>query len=131
MPILYSIKEKNMNNENWKTVTAEHFAAIKKHHKLMSYTNDDLNELVMLVRLYVDPRQASCLTCHNNVREAKNKLNGFYVKYKDLIEQNLNTTQPQPQIEPEILNEVEIAQKQVEEYKEEEKKKRGRKPKTE
>ena len=70
-------------------VTQQELEAMKRHHRLTEYTNQDSIELVNLVRTYINPHAPSCTSCHSNLRDAKNALNSFYLENKDAIEVRL------------------------------------------
>lgn len=108
----------------YKDVTQEQLDAMRMHHKKYRYTESEAIDVFNLVRLFVDPRQATCMSCHTNLRDAKTKLNSFLLANEQLIVDNL------------------LAQTQAVAYVEEQKvvveepiavvapKKRGRKPKS-
>lgn len=127
MPFLY----KNTNIKTMKKreeITREDWEAIKKHKLMTSYSNAEIAELFNLVRNYVDPRQATCVTCTANLREAKNKLNEFYHSVAGQIDA-IFAAQEKP---VEQIDELTQAKEQVDEYsqtEEPEQKKRGRKKK--
>jgi hypothetical protein len=123
MPILYT--NKNINNMlTYKDVTQEQLDAMKMHHKKYRYTESEAVEVFNLVRLFVDARQATCMSCHTNLRDAKTKLNSFLLANESLIEENLLAQSQaiayveEPKVVVEELKVVAIAPK-----------KRGRKPK--
>lgn len=128
MPVLY---KSNLNNnmKTWKEATIEDLREMARLRECAKngYTNNDLASLTNMVRLFVNRNAPACLTCHNAVAENKNELNSFYLEYKDKIKQNLEEQMLNTAIK---FDEVELANKQVIEYKEDgEKSKRGRKPK--
>lgn len=96
--------------EKPENVTWEELSQMKIHHRKTEYSNQEATEVVNLVRKYVDQHQGSCVSCGNNLREAKTKLNTFYLMYKDSIEARLN----QP---VEVKNDLEVAKAEVENYK--------------
>ena len=58
---------------------------------MSEYTNQDAIEVVNLVRAYINPHAPTCLTCHSNLRDAKNELNTFYLFHRDAIEKRLSS----------------------------------------
>lgn len=88
MPILYQ-NNKPKIMLTYKEVTQEQLDAMRKHHKKFQYTNDEAAEVFSLVKTFVDPRQGTCMSCHTNLRDAKTKLNGFYVNHEQSIVDNL------------------------------------------
>lgn len=73
----------------YKDVTQEQLDAMRAHHRKFRYTNDEAVEVFNLVKLFVDPRQQTCLSCNTNLRDAKTKLNGFFVSNEQAIIENL------------------------------------------
>ena len=71
-------------------VTQQELDLMKKHHRMSEYTNQDAIEVVNLVRAYISPHAPTCLTCHSNLRDAKNSLNTFYLFHRDSIEKRLS-----------------------------------------
>lgn len=108
----------------YKDVTQEQLDAMRMHHKKYRYTESEAIDVFNLVRLFVDPRQATCMSCHTNLRDAKTKLNSFLLANEQLIVENLlaqaqaiaYVEEPKAIVEEQI---VVVAPK-----------KRGRKPKT-
>lgn len=107
MPILYQIKPM----KNIEEITQAELDAMAKHHKLTSYTNDDIAELYNLVRTYINPHISTCNSCSGSLRDAKNQLNSFYLAHKAAIQTRIN-------------NPLSEAEQQVEEYKKESKRKK-------
>lgn len=73
----------------YKDVTQEQLDAMRMHHKKYRYTESEAIDVFNLVRLFVDPRQATCMSCHTNLRDAKTKLNSFLLANEQLIVDNL------------------------------------------
>jgi hypothetical protein len=71
-------------------VTPEEFQLMKVHHRKFEYTPADQLEVFNLVRKYVNPHIQYCLSCDNSLREVKDALNAFYLRYTDEIELRLN-----------------------------------------
>jgi len=88
MPILYQ-NNKPRIMQTYKEVTQEQLDAMRRHHKKYQYTNEEAAEVFNLVRTFVDPHQGACMSCHTNLRDAKTKLNGFFVNHEQLIVDNL------------------------------------------
>lgn len=131
MPLLY----KNQNENNMKKreeLTRNDWELIKKHKTKTSYTNEEASELFNLVRTYVDPRQATCVTCTSNLRDAKTKLNEYYQSVVLEIDTIFELQEKKPQQTTEIKQSIDEPKQQVEDYSNEEAvavKKRSRKKK--
>jgi phage gpG-like protein len=69
-----------------KHLTEEDFNLFKKHRTLLYYTTADANELMNIVRKYVDPHIGNCLTCNNTLRHAKDIANQYYENIKNEAE---------------------------------------------
>lgn len=88
MPILY---QSNKINETMTTtpateVTRAELDIMATHHRKMEYTANEQEQVFGLVRKYINPHQATCATCSNNLRDAKTQLNEFYLRWKNDIE---------------------------------------------
>lgn len=73
----------------YKDVTQEQLDAMRLHKKKYQYTESEAVEVFNLVKMFVDPRQATCMSCQANLRDAKTKLNYFLIANEEAIVANL------------------------------------------
>lgn len=91
-------------------ITRGELDLMAKHHRQTEYTSADANEVIMLVKTYINQHTPSCLTCSGNLRDAKTSLNEFYLAHKDAVEARL-LKESELEIVKDDVNEGEIVVK--------------------
>jgi len=85
IPIKTKIQMTNINE-----ITQAEFDAFVYHKTKIEYNQAEAMDLLNLVRKYINPRQASCFSCGNALRDAKTVANEFYMANKEKIQSILD-----------------------------------------
>ena len=75
--------------KTWKEITAGELAMMASHHRKCEYNQHEIAEVYNFVREYIDPHQGSCTSCGNSLREAKDKMNSYYLQWRDAVRENV------------------------------------------
>lgn len=75
--------------KTWKEITLEELNMMATHHRKFEYNQHEIAEVYNFVRNYIDPHQGSCTSCGNSLREAKDKMNSYYLQWREAIRENI------------------------------------------
>ena len=67
-------------------ITRTDYNRMLEHKKQAYYDMNQANDLMNLIRTYINPRQGGCFTCGNAFREAKTCMNEWLMANKEKIE---------------------------------------------
>jgi len=109
---------KNNKQNNMRTkeeMTQEDFEAFKKHKKMFQYNQEETNELLNLVRLYINPNQPHCPSCTNALRKVKTDANDYLNRNEEFFDKKFALAIVQEEIIEQT--QLDVAKAEVEEYK--------------
>lgn len=88
--------------KTYNDITIEEYEMLLSFHRKFEFNQDELAGMYNFVRQYVNPHIPTCLSCHGNLREAKNMMMVYFNKYREQIEERLLKKQDEV-IEPSPL----------------------------
>ena len=87
MPILWNKNIKTTQiMKNIEQLTQEEALLIITFQPMYSFSTLQANQLVEIVKHYIDANQQNCATCGSSLRQAKDKVINFYVNNKEVID---------------------------------------------
>jgi len=103
--------------EKYTEITKEEYLLMKKYHRQFAFSKDEAMDIVNMNRKYVNPNTPSCMSCHSNLRTAKNELMTFYLAHQTYFEEKYANENAivMEQISEEVSS-LEKAEKEVKEY---------------
>ncbi len=72
-------------------VTQDELNKMAKYHMYTTYATHEYNEVMQLIRDWVNPNVSNCSTCNGGVAKFKNQLNELYLVHRVRMQEIINS----------------------------------------